>query len=89
MIISIGLTDLKNGTSLPEMKRLFTLLFLTMENYRLRPLVTTIMCFGSYELIEKAKIFNKFLHENFENVIDLWDVFTYGLENTLVNMYKR
>lgn len=89
VIISIGATDLIEGTSLPDMKRLFTELFRLCERNGLRPIVTTILCFDSKEVDEKAKIFNQFILENFENVIDLWDAFTHGFENTFVNMYKR
>lgn len=88
VIISIGATDLVKGTSLPEMKRLFTILFRLCEKHHLRPIVTTIVCMTSKVVDEKARIFNQFILENFDNVIDLWDVFIHGIENTLVNMYK-
>lgn len=89
VLLSIGETDLRNGLPLYEMKRLFTMLFVSCESEQLMPLVTTIMCTGPPELVEKANIFNAFIRANFTNVIDIMDVVINGLEATLLNLYGR
>lgn len=89
VLLSIGETDLRNGLPLYEMKRLFTMLFVTCESEQLMPLVTTVMCTGPAELVEKANIFNAFLRANFTNVIDIMDVVVTGLEATLLKLYGR
>lgn len=71
VLISIGATDLKNNQPLFEMKRDFTNLFLLCDQRGLKPLITTVLCFDTPELKRRADIFNKFLLESFENVIDM------------------
>lgn len=89
VLISIGETNLRNGTTLYDMKRLFSLLFVTCESEGLQPLLTTVLCTGPAELVEKAEIFNEFLRTYFTNVIDIMDVAAGGLESTLLKLYGR
>lgn len=87
VLLSIGETDLRRGMSLYEMKRLFTSIFLACESYKLKPLVTTVMCWGP-KLSRKANIFNKFIMDNFANVVDMGKVHCGGLESALHNLYN-
>lgn len=72
VILSIGTTDLRNGTSLSDMRKQFVTLYRLCQNNGLKPMVTTISCMDTKELNAKAKIFNEFLRTNFTNVIDLF-----------------
>lgn len=92
VIISIGTSDLKKGTTLSDMRKQYVTLYRLCQNNGLKPLVATISCMESYELIEKAKVFNEFLKQNFENVIDLFKTvngFNGGLASTLASLRKR
>lgn len=88
VLISMGATDLRSGRALFEMKRDFTRLFLLCDNYGLKPLITTILCIDTPELKRKSDIFNKFLMENFENVIDMHKVGLYGLSEVMSSLNK-
>lgn len=92
IILSIGTSDLRNGTSLIDMRKQFVTLYRMCQNNGLKPLVTTISCMETMELMEKAKIFNEFLQQNFTNVIDLFKAVNGangGLANTLASLRKR
>lgn len=71
VLISLGATDLRKNRRLFEMKRDFTKLFLLCNDLGLKPLVTTVSCFDTPELKRRSDIFNQFLMQNFENVIDM------------------
>lgn len=91
IILSIGTSDLRKGTSLSDMRKQFVTLFRICQNNGLKPLVTTISCMDTMELIAKAKIFNEFLQQNFTNVIDLFNAVNGangGLANTLASLRK-
>lgn len=83
VLISIGATDLRGAKRLFDMKRDFTRLFLKCEEFGLRPLITTILCFDTPLIKKKADIFNKFLLQNFVNVVDMREVGRYGLAEAL------
>ena len=89
VMIAIGATDLRNSRSLPDMKRDFTALFLVCDKYGLKPLITTILCFDSPELKAKADLFNKFLTDCFENVIDMRAVLRCGLADVMTSLNKK
>lgn len=89
VMIAIGATDIRNGRTLCEIKRDFTSLFLRCDGYGLKPLITTILCFDSPELREKAEYFNNFLIECFENVIIMRDVLKTGLADVMTSMNKK
>lgn len=89
VLISIGATDLRNNRSFGELKRDFTNLFLTCEALRLKPLITTVLCIDSPELKLRADMLNKFLMENFTNVVDMQQVGRYGLANTMLMTHNR
>lgn len=83
VLISIGASDLRTNKGLGEMKRDFVNLFLLCDKYDLKPLITTVLCFDSPMLKRKADMFNQFLVESFENVIDLHLVGLYGLTEVM------
>lgn len=89
VLISIGASDLRNNRSFGEMKRDFTHLFLECDHLGLKPLVTTVLCFDSPELKLRADMFNKFLLENFENVVDMQLVGRYGLANAMLKTHQQ
>lgn len=89
VVLSIGATDLKDGQSLQEMKRDFTKLFLFCEEQGLKPLVTTILCYDTPQIKEKADIFNGFLLKSFENVVDMRKVMQYGLAEAMTSLNKK
>lgn len=88
VLISIGVTDIKQNRSLSDMKREFTHLFLLCDEYGLKPLITTILCFESPQLKQRADIFNRFLIESFENVVDMRSVLTVGLPEVMSSLNK-
>lgn len=89
VLISIGATDLRNGKPLYEMKRDFTRLFMYCHQNKLKPLITTIMCFDTPELKTKADIFNDFLLDSFENVIDLRQVQRIGFAEVTMSLNEK
>lgn len=89
LIISIGTTDLRENHSLCDMRRDFTALFLLCDEFNLKPLITTIICFDTPYLKKKADIFNQFLLECFDNVIDLSEVMKTGLSGVMTAMNKK
>lgn len=89
VLISIGVTDLRFGKTLPEMRREFTELFLRCEEYGLKPLITTLLCYDSPELKGMADSFNAFLMDSFENVIDMRDVLKSGLAEVMTVMNEE
>lgn len=89
VLISIGATDLRMAHSFGDMKRDFTHLFLQCDALGLKPLVTTVYCIDSPELKERADLFNKFLMENFENVVDMKQVGRIGLANAMLMTHNR
>lgn len=89
VLISIGATDLRNNRSFGDLKRDFTTLFLRCDELGLKPLVTTILCIDSPEHKQRADMFNKFLMENFENVVDMQQVGRYGLANVMLMTHNR
>lgn len=89
VLIAIGVTDLRNGRSLCDMKRDFTALFMRCDHYGLKPLITTILCFDSHELKLKADLFNNFLLESFENVVDMRNVLRSGLADVMTALNKK
>lgn len=91
VILSIGTSDLRKGTSLIDMRKLFLTLYRLCQNNGLKPLVATISCMETQELIEKSKVFNEFLKQNFDNVIDLFKAVNGtngGLAHTLASLRK-
>lgn len=88
VLISIGATDLRINRPFGDMKRDFTHLFLECDRLGLKPLITTILCFDSPDLKLRADMFNKFLMENFENVVDMQQVGRYGLPNTMLKTHN-
>lgn len=88
VILSIGTCDLRKGTPLFKMRQQFLTLYTLCQRYGLKPLVATIHCMDSPELDVKAKLFNDFLKQNFENVIDLFKAFEGGLAQSLANLKK-
>ncbi|XP_055314968.1 uncharacterized protein LOC129575399 [Sitodiplosis mosellana] len=89
VMIAIGVTDLRNGRTLCEMKRDFTALFLRCDHYGLKPLITTILCFDLPELKTKADLFNSFLVDCFENVVDMRMVLRSGLADVTTALNKK
>lgn len=89
VMIAIGATDLRNNRSLVDMKRDFTALFLLCDKYGLKPLITTILCFDSPQLKAKADLFNEFLTNCFENVIDMRAVLRCGLADVMTSLNKK
>ncbi|XP_055299920.1 uncharacterized protein DDB_G0287625-like [Sitodiplosis mosellana] len=89
VMIAIGVTDLRNGRTLYEMKRDFTALFLRCDQFGLKPLITTILCFDTLELKAKADYFNRFLMECFENVIDMRCVLRSGLADVMTALNEK
>lgn len=89
VMIAIGATDLRNNRKLYDIKREFTALFLLCDKYGLKPLITTILCIDSPELKAKADIFNKFLTDSFENVIDMRAVLRCGLADVMTSLNKK
>lgn len=89
VMLAIGVTDLRNGRSLCDMKRDFTALFLCCTKYNFKPLITTIVCFDSPELKAKADLFNKFLMDCFENVIDMRDALRCGLADVMTALNEK
>lgn len=89
VLISIGATDLRNNRSFGDLKRDFTHLFLRCDALGLKPLITTILCIDSPELKLRADMFNKFLMENFENVVDMQQVGRFGLANVMLKTHNR
>lgn len=86
LIISIGATDLRTKTPLIMMRKQFVTLFLTCERNGYDPLITTIACYDSPQLHQKANIFNEFLKTQFEKVIDLEMGLHSGLNLLMGNM---
>lgn len=89
VLISIGASDLRNNRSFGEMKRDFTHLFLECDGLGLKPLITTVLCIDSPDLKLRADMFNQFLKENFENVVDMQQVGRYGLANAMLLTHNR
>lgn len=89
VMIAIGVTDLRNGRSFGEMKRDFTALFLRCDQYGLKPLITTIICYDSPQLKNRADLFNGFLLESFENVVDMRVVQQNGLADVMTALNKK
>lgn len=89
VLISIGATDLRNNCSFGKMKHDFTHLFLKCDEYGLKPLITTVLCIDSPELKLRADMFNTFLKECFDNVIDVQEVGRCGLANVVRMTQKR
>lgn len=83
VLISLGATDIRRQSSFGQMKQDFTSLFLRCDQFGLKPLITTVLCFDSPELKTRADCFNRFLMENFENVIDMREVTRCGLTEVL------
>lgn len=89
VLISIGVTDIRRGLSLRETKRFFTGIFQACQNYNLVPLVTTILSTDTNKIHnQKVEIFNRFIHENFTNVLDMWKVACFGFESALSATYN-
>lgn len=88
VLISIGATDLRNNRSFGDMKHDFTHLFLECDRLKLKPLITTIHCIDSPDHKLRADLFNKFLMENFDNVVDMHQVGQYGLINAMLMTHK-
>lgn len=89
VLISIGVTDLRNNRSFGDLKRDFTTLFLRCDEYGLRPLITTILCIDSPQLKLRADMFNRFLKDNFENVVDIQQVGQFGLANIMLKTHNQ
>lgn len=89
VLISIGATDLKNGRPFFEMKREFTKLFMFCQQSGLKPLITTILCFDTPEIKAKADMFNDFLLESFENVVDMRQVIRHGLVEVMTSLNNK
>lgn len=89
VLISIGASDLRNGRLFGDMKRDFTHLFLECDRHGLKPLITTVLCIDSPELKLRADLFNRFLVENFENVVDMHQVGRHGLANAMLLTHNR
>ncbi|XP_031628559.1 serine/arginine-rich splicing factor 4-like isoform X2 [Contarinia nasturtii] len=89
VIISLGASDLRSNRKFSEMRRDITGLFLMCHEYKLKPLITTILCFDNIELKRKADLFNQFLFECFENVVDMRDVMKSGLSEVMTAMNKK
>lgn len=89
VLISIGATDLRNNQSFGDMKYDFTNLFLKCYEYGLKPLITTILCIDSPQLKLRADMFNAFLMENFDNVVDMQQVSRHGLANVMLMTSNR
>lgn len=86
VLISIGATDLKTDKPLHELTRDFTKLFLLCDELKLKPLITTVLCFDNPIIKEKADIFNKFLLKCFQNVIDLRKAAQEGFSQVINNL---
>lgn len=89
VLISLGATDIKIGTPLQDMRRDFTKLFLRCEELGLKPLITTVLCFDTPVIKAKADIFNEFLIESFENVIDMREVLRSGMSGVMTTLNKK
>lgn len=89
VLISLGASDLRINRSFGDMKRDFTHLFLKCDEYGLKPLVTTILCIDTPELKLRADMFNRFLMENFQNVVDMGQVGRHGLADTILLSQNR
>lgn len=89
VLISIGASDLRNDRPFGDMKRDFTHLFLECDRLGLKPLITTVLCIDSPDLKLRADMFNNFLMENFENVVDMQQVGRYGLANAMLITHNR
>lgn len=89
VLLSIGTTDLKNNQRLTQMKLEYTKLFLLCHGMNLKPLITTIHCFDTPELKAKADIFNDFLRDSFQNVVDMQEVMRFGLGEVMATMNKK
>lgn len=89
VLISIGASDIRNGAALFDMKRDFSNLFMRCEELGLKPLITSVICFDSPELKAKADIFNEFLIDCFENVIDMRQVIRSGMSDIMTSLNKR
>lgn len=88
LLISIGVTDIRNGMSLCEMRKEFTTLFLACEHLGYKPLITTVCCYDSPCLNEKAEIFNDFLKDNFDRVFDVANAVRHGFGTSLLDLKK-
>lgn len=74
VLISIGATDLRNNNSFISMTQNIMDLFSKCDEYGMEPLITTVLCIDTPQLSSRADTFNKFLMENFHNVLDIQDV---------------
>lgn len=92
VIVNIGAADICRGTSFRHMTIDFMNLMETCTKLNMEPTITTVLPFGATEKGEeiawKAHSFNKFLLENFTNVIDLWSCFTIGMSRLLSQQFK-
>lgn len=86
-IINIGATDIFNGISFEELIKNYIELFDLCEVVGVDPIVTTILPIAkaneSNEMMWKVHMFNQFLKENFENVIDMWSCMMCGFSRSL------
>lgn len=89
VLISIGATDLRSEKPLYELKRDFTKLFLLCNELKLKPLITTVLCFDSPVIKEKSDIFNEFLLQSFRNVIDMREVVRLGMAEVMTNLNNK
>lgn len=92
VIVNIGAADICRGTNFREMAENFMELLDTCHKLNMDPTITTVLPFRATERAEeiswKANAFNKFLLENFTNVIDLWACFSIGLSRMLGSKFE-
>lgn len=90
VIINIGMTDICQGIGFHDICMRYIQLVHLCKARGMKPTITTLMPIGSpsMDVLWKVLNFNKFLLENYTNVIDLWSCLSYGLGEKLSGFLK-